>query len=367
MNDPAAEIDETAPADGSENATEQKPGVDRLPIGGSLLVVRLSALGDVLFALETVSSLKHERPDVDVDFLVEDRFASALADHPLIREVVTIPRRGTSRYLRALADLRKRRYDVLLDLHGLLKSSLPILAIRAKSKIGFAPPAAREGSHRVLDHAVELPDPLPHRAARGAFLLAELGLSGAERPAVLRAQPKLPDPFQPNPAGRARVVLHPGTSEFAAFKRWPARHFRELATRLAAKDRDVYVGFGPGEDELALEILDHAEGLHALDGRDLGLDGYTEALRRADVVVAADTGPLHLASAAGTKVVALFGPKDHHLYGPRGDGNEILWNEVPCRPCKRRRCVTPQCILGLGVDRVEAAVERVLRRVTAAG
>ncbi len=75
-------------------------------------------------------------------------------------------------------------------------------------------------------------------------------------------------------------------------------------------------------------------------------------MRQADVVVAADTGPLHIATAVGTRVVALFGPKDADLYGPRGTGHALLFHDVPCRPCKRRECASPQCVLGIGVDEV---------------
>jgi len=79
------------------------------------------------------------------------------------------------------------------------------------------------------------------------------------------------------------------------------------------------------------------------------------------VVVAADTGPLHLAAAAGTRVVALFGPKETRYYAPRGEGHHVLFRDVPCRPCRRRTCPSPLCILGLGVDEVEAAVDSALR------
>jgi ADP-heptose:LPS heptosyltransferase len=76
----------------------------------------------------------------------------------------------------------------------------------------------------------------------------------------------------------------------------------------------------------------------------------------ADVVVAADSGPLHLAAAAGAPVVALFGPKDPDLYGPRTERRHLLFASVPCRPCRRRTCASPQCVLGVEVDAVERAV-----------
>ncbi|MGC6489436.1 MAG: glycosyltransferase family 9 protein, partial [Planctomycetota bacterium] len=86
-------------------------------------------------------------------------------------------------------------------------------------------------------------------------------------------------------------------------------------------------------------------------------------MARCDVVVAADTGPLHLGAAAGARCVAIFGPKDPARYGPRAHGairHEVVYHDVPCRPCRRRTCATPQCVLGVTVDEVEEAVLRQL-------
>ncbi|MBK8978403.1 MAG: glycosyltransferase family 9 protein [Planctomycetes bacterium] len=325
-----------------------------LPDSGQVLVVRLSALGDVLFALETVAALHAERPQVAIDFLVEDRFAAILQGHPQIRRVLTLPRRGRRRYPAAIRQLRRVRYDVLLDLSGLLKSALPVALARARLKLGMAPPAAREGSHLVVHRALRLPEPLPHRAERGLLLLRELGLRGERVAPVLPAPTAPPEFWRDLP--RPRVVLHPGASAFAAFKRWPVWHHAELARRLVAAGVRVAVSQGPGEAELADRVLEAAPGALRLDGAVHGLLGIAAVYREADCVVAADTGPLHIAAAAGARVVALFGPKDPTLYGPRGVGHTVLFHDVPCRPCRRRRCVTPQCVLGLPVDRVEAAV-----------
>jgi ADP-heptose:LPS heptosyltransferase len=86
-------------------------------------------------------------------------------------------------------------------------------------------------------------------------------------------------------------------------------------------------------------------------------------MQHCDVVVAADTGPLHLGATVGARCVALFGPKDHLRYGPRAHTtppHEVLFHDVPCRPCRRRTCVTPQCVLGIPVATALAAVQRQL-------
>ncbi len=342
------------------------PAARILPPGGRVLVVRLSALGDVLFALETVAALRRERPDVTIDFLVEDRFASLLADHPQIDEVLVYPRRHRLRIPGSLLRLRRRpRYDVLLDLHAIQKSALHVRCVRATHKIGPDAPTAREGAERVFTRRVPMPGTPQHRADIGHRLLAAIGLSGQPAAPTLAATPPPPDLL----AGVTRplVMLFPGTSAFAPFKRWPIDKFVDLAGRLLDRGLGVAVGFGPGERELAAPLLER-DRVRAVDGTSLGLRGLTGVLGECDVMVAADTGPLHLAALAGTRCVALFGPKDTARYGPRSHGrdskgpiqHEVLCHDVPCRPCTRRDCVSPQCVLGIDTGKVEAAVLRQL-------
>ena len=331
--------------------------VDPLPGNARVLLVRLSALGDVLFALETLASLKTERPDTRVDFLVEDRFASLLQGHPQIDRLLVFPRRRKAAMPGFVLNLRRRRYDVVLDLHGILKSALQMALTRSRNKMGYAPPGAREGADRFYRQSVILPRPLPHRAERGYFLLRAIGLQGQ------RAHPVLPTPerdteFWAEDEER-RVVLHPGVSAFADFKRWPLERYGELAERLSEEGCTVAVSYGPGEEPLADAVRKRAPRVRPLDGRSLGLVGLAAVLRKAHLTVAADTGPLHLAAATGGRVLALFGPKDPALYGPRGDGH-LLFHDVPCRPCRRRRCASPQCVLGLTVDQVQRAVHSAL-------
>ncbi len=325
-----------------------------LPEKARLLLVRLSALGDILFALESLAALKAERPDVRVDFLVEDRFAALLQDHPLIDELIVFPRRKRRRILGHVWHLRRKKYAAVLDLHGILKSSWQVFLARGRHKVGYAPPGSREGSYIVYNRRVELPTPLPHRAARGAFLLRELGLRHTTARAELPITSGVPEFFADTRG--ARVILHPGTSTFAKFKRWPMDRFATLADRLQARGMAVAMSFGPGEEGLLTQMQERTPGVIPIDGRALGLSRLAQAMRQAQVVVAADTGPLHIATAVGARVVALFGPKAPALYGPRGEGHRVLFHDVPCRPCRLRTCPSPQCVLGIDVDRVEASV-----------
>lgn len=331
-----------------------------LPAGARVLMIRLSALGDVIFALEALSSLKDERPDVQIDFLIEDRFASILEGHPAIERLVVVPRKNPWQIPAYLRALRSVRYDAVLDLHGIFKSSVHVLLTRSRRKIGYARPCSREGAAFAYHQQIDLPTPLPHRADRGNYLLRALGLSGSQRPGMLPTGPEIPCVFAD--PGRPKVILHPGTSHFAAFKRWPIQNFIELARRLRSQQFSVAMSYGPGETELFRTAKAAVPDLIEIDGPSLGLLGLGQAMRQADVVVAADTGPLHIAAGVGTQVVALFGPKDSKLYGPRGEGHLVLHHAVPCRPCKLRACVSPQCVLGIQVQQVEHAIEELTQR-----
>lgn len=327
---------------------------DSIPREGRVLVVRLSALGDVLFALETVASLKAERPDVRVDYLVEDRFADLLHGHPDLDHVLVYPRRHKRRIPGHLRRLRRTRYDAVLDLHGITKSAVQVLCARAARKLGYDAPGAREGAERFYSERVALPQPLPHRADRGYHLLRALGLRAAPTAPTLAPPDRPPDFWRSDE--HPRVVLHPGASAFAAFKRWPLPKFVGLARRLRESGIMPAISFGPGEEELARALLAGAGCGRLLDGRALGLRGLGAVFAGADVVVAADTGPLHIAAAAGAGVVALFGPKDPALYGPRTERRHVLFADVPCRPCRLRTCPSPQCVLGIAVDDAARAV-----------
>lgn len=347
------------------------------------LILRLSALGDILFALETLEALARAEPEARIDWLVEDRGRDLLRDDPRLDRLLVYERRALvhaiprpwrwpgmlRRLVRHLRALRAERYDAVLDLHGNLKSGLHVLLARSPRKLGFAAPRAREASWLFYGQRIRVPDSLPHRADEGLSLAAAMLGRPLPRPegsllpvraeARRRARTLLEEqPLREGPL----VLLAPGTSRFAAFKRWPASSFRELAHGLVADGCRVLLSQGPGEAALVGSILDDELRPRVLvvDGAAEGLEVLIEVLREAEVCVAADSGPLHLAQAVGTPVVALFGPKDPARYGPRGGHSEVLRYPVPCAPCGLRSCPAPLCVQAIPAAEVRAAVHRIL-------
>jgi lipopolysaccharide heptosyltransferase I len=349
-----------------------------------VLIVRLSAVGDVLHALPAAAALRRALPEATIDWVVEDRAAALLEGHPLLDRVLVFPRRRWRaalarpwRWPGLLADvvafvarLLARRYDAALDLQGNLKSGVVALLSGAPRRVGFASDGAREGNGLFVNQRVA-PRGARHRVERNlaaASALVGVPLAHAPFPIVVPAA----EAARADAALRGRglergryAVLHPGTSGFGAFKRWPAERFARLADRLG-EDAGLAVAltFGPGEEPLAEAVRAAARG-DVVPVPTESLLALAHVIRGARVFVSADTGPLHVAAAVGTPVLGLFGPKDAAVYGPYGvppSGGPagplpvLVRDDVPCRPCPLRWCPDPVCMTGIGADAAYAAL-----------
>lgn len=311
-----------------------------------VLVVRLSAIGDVVNTLPLVTLLRRGLPDAFLGFVVEDRARDLIVGHPLLDRVHVFPRRRWRALLRSVrpsdwrtlarevrdyrAELRAGGWDVVLDAQSNLKGAAHARASGAPRRVGFARGHDYEMTHLLATETVVPPADRPHRVDKFASLAAVLGVESAAREYVLPVDPAARarvDAWlaEQGIASRRFVVLHPGTSDHGAEKRWPAASFAALArtigTRLALP---VLVTWGPGEQELATQVCGGAGGAARLAPQTASLLELAELLRHAAVFVSADTGPMHLAVAAGATCVALFGPKDPAVYGPYGTRHVVL-------------------------------------------
>ncbi len=331
----------------------------------SVLVVRLSALGDVLFALPAVRALIESGRAQHVSWLVEDRAAGLLAGVAGLSDIVVFPRRSPSRWARHFLTLRARNDDVVVDLQGNLKSRLQLAFLRAPRKLGFNPALAREGSHRAFTEQITPPRWARHRVQQSLALVEALGIPVDHTP--IRPPLTLDDAARrrvgdflgglagPSTRRGPLVVLHPGTSAFGAFKRWAPGHFSAVGLALVREHgARVLVTGGPDEEALVAAVRAAApEALHA--GPRGGLPDLLALLAAADLVVASDSLPLHLANFLGTPVVGLYGPKDAAVTGPCFDRSVVVRAGVACSPCTLRRCRDRLCMDRLAPDAVTEA------------
>lgn len=354
-----------------------------------VLVVRLSAVGDVLHALPAVHAFAVARPDVEVDWLVEDRAAALLDAHPDLAHVYIVPRGRWARAVRRplgwpgvvvgaarfVVALLRRRYDAVVDLQGNLKSGLWALLAGAPVRVGLASGDAREANGFLVNRRVAVARSVRHRVERALHVLSAL----AGRPLAFvggGVAPVAPDGDAAAWVERALaerglatarfVVLHPGTSRFGAFKRWPAARFAALADRVVRETgAAVVLTAAPGEEPL-VEAVRAAATVATTPLVTPSLATLAALLVRARGLVAADTGPLHLAAGLDVPVLGLFGPKDAGVYGPygrRADGTAgplpvLVRDDVGCRPCPVRWCPDPVCMSALAPDDVFAHVRR---------
>ncbi|MEW6269903.1 MAG: glycosyltransferase family 9 protein [Thermodesulfobacteriota bacterium] len=317
-----------------------------MPAPERVLVVRLSAIGDVVNTLPAVTLLRRALPDALIGFAVEDRAKDVIVGHPLIDRVHVFPRRRwrallrrpdprgwlqLAREVRAYArEIRGERYDVVLDEQSNLKGAVHALASGAPRRIGFARGFDYELNHLLSTEQVTPPAARLHRVDKFVSLLGALGIDGDAREYVLPRDAAAAERVakcltEAGLEAKHFVVLHPGTSDHGADKRWPVERFAALARLVDERlGRPVVVTWGPGEEELARRVAALSGGAAQIAPRTASLLELVELIRRAAVFVSADTGPMHLAAAAGVPCVALFGPKDPVVYGPYGAGHVVV-------------------------------------------
>jgi heptosyltransferase-1 len=367
---------------------------------GRILIVKLSSIGDVVQSLPVAAALRRRFPSAYLAWAVEPAAAEVLTGNPHldgvlivggegeIREPETAPGAGARPwFLPALSSplllrgaLRPLAFDVTLDLQGLLKSAAVAYLSGARERIGYR--SLREAAF-LLNNRRIVPDRRDVHAVESYLDFAE-ALGAAREPveftiAISEYDRSVVDgllgaagaPFDSAPFGFAQgkqggrccptlAALIPGARWES--KLWPAGRFAAVADALAEEFglRSVVVG-GEGDAGLAAEIAAVSRApVVDLTGRTT-LKQAAEVFRRCRVTIGNDTGPLYLSSAMGTPTVAVFGPTDSRRLGPYGDGHAKVVADVPCAPCRNRRCRPLKCMAAIETERVVAAARALLQ------
>jgi len=349
-----------------------------------ILLIRLSAIGDVVRTLPALTCLRRAYPDAVIDWAVEDASAPLLRDQPDLDSVLVFPRRALSRLWlhpdelgtarKALADfiraLKEARYDAVIDFQGTLKTGLMARTTGAARLIGLSRGHAREMAHLFYNEPVSLPRRRMNRMERSLALVAHLGASIDRPEAAIPPRPEdeaYVDMFLSSigPAGSAPVrpaVVFPGTSRTQAYKRYPPENFARAADLVAERTGlPVVVAWGPGEEDLAGEVVERMNGPATL-APSLTLGQLTELIRRCGVFLSGDTGPMHIAWTVGAPVVAVYGPTDPVVNRPGGRFSAVAYRKVFCSPCRNRGCIARTCLDELPPATVADAAFDVLDR-----
>jgi len=333
--------------------------------GKKVLIVRLSALGDVIRTIPAVASLKARFPTASFHWLVE-RPSSQLVDAVAGLNTIAITRselrKGSPfkrwRALRKVtAEIRAMAFDLSIDFHGVLKSGIFPLMAGIPVRVGYDRGGSKEGHRWLINRRLVLPSPAVSRYERNMALARFVG--GPLAPIVPEFE--LPEPDEAEVAAlmtQRPILLFPGTSAHGRNKRWPASSWARLYRKIA-RLHPVRFMFGPADKPYQVALADILGGeMKYLPN--LKLPQLAAALKASAGLVACDTGPLHLAAILNVPVVALMGPSDPTLNQPVTRSREVLLPGVACAPCRNRDCSLLICQDATTPRRVEAAVRRLL-------
>jgi heptosyltransferase I len=345
-----------------------------------VLILKPSSLGDVVQALPVLRLLKRHRPEAEIHWWLEASLVPLLEGDPDLASLLVFQRRrwANPRYWGELfdhvLDMRRMRFDCVIDLQSLARSGLIAWLVNAPLTIGLD--EVREGARGFYDAVV--PRPTSHTHAvdwyLGVLPLLDIPVHRdfvwlPERPTIAASlREKWPV------AAQRFVALQPGARW--SNKRWPAEAFSEVVARLHRERPELrFVILGSDDDRLLGQVIVAAASKACLDltGRTTLLE-MVEWLRLCEVLVTNDTGPMHVAAALGRPVIALFGPTDPHRTGPYGQEDTVLQRtDLPCVPCMKDWCAFERpidCLRGISpgfvLERVRGVLDRSRHRSTGA-
>lgn len=339
--------------------TDPIPAADRAP---RVLIVRLGSLGDIVHGLPVAAALRDAWPGARIDWLVDRAYASLLGLVPVLDDVLVLEGGTPAAWLRAVRVLRGRRYDIALDLQGLLKSAVLARASGAARVIGFSDGHLRERAAAPFYTETVDPGAGGHIVFRTLMLLRAVGLEDPPlRFPVRDVESRVLAEVRAELGSAPFALVNPG----AAWpnKRWPPERFGTVAAFLGERHglRSVVV-WGPGEDALAAQVAASSKGF-ARVAPPTSIADLAALARAATLMISGDTGPLHLAAAVGTPIVGLFGPTDPRRNGPWSPEDDVVSAYPACECPYERVCRARVWCLGtVTPEEVMVAVDERLAR-----
>jgi heptosyltransferase-1 len=311
-----------------------------------ILIVKPSSLGDIIHALPLLNLIKKEMPDSEVHWLVARGFEDILEGHPFIKRLFIINKdnwknptliyQNIKEILHLSAQLKKERYDAVIDLQGLFRSGIISWLSRCPLKLGFSD--ARELSYIFYNRTIEGGKGI-HAVERYIKIGRLLGINSQEISFPLFH-------IKPSPLREQYFVVVPGARWPS--KRWPAGYFIRLLKYMDALGLTPVLLGAKDDIRLSEEIINGSKiNCINLTGK-TDLKELCSIIKDAKFMITNDSGPMHIATALGVKVFAIFGPTDEKLTGPYGGNHVVIKvNGLQCRPCRKRKCHTLECLKGI--------------------
>ena len=339
----------------------------------NILIVKLSAIGDVIHTLPSLAALRKHYPDAHITWVIEEASADLIQGHPQLDRIIISRRKKwiddlkhgrIDKFLREMKsfihDLKGRPYDLVIDFHGLFKSAMVVSLSSGKRKLGYD--SMQELSGFFLNEKIP-EDMKKHAVDRYLDFPRYLGADVKEAEFLL----PIGEENKRNIEGLLRTHGIEKENTFVAIspvalwetKLWEDEKFARLCDRIAEelKARVVFTGSDRGK-------LEHIQSLMKSSSINLGgnttLRDLAYLYQLALLLITTDSGPMHIAAAMGTPVIALFGPTDPARTGPYGKGHVVIREELPCSPCFLKKCDSKKCMRDITVEEVFQAVKEKL-------
>lgn len=333
----------------------------------NILVIKLRYLGDVLLATPTLHALKTAYPSARLTALVNRGTEEMLIANPDVDEIMPLDRGSILEQWRFAMTVRRRQFDMVVDLTDGDRAAVLTWISRAPIRIGFN--AEQRWTGRCYTTVVH-GEAMAHRIERDLAALAPLNIPGRDKVPRLWLTGKDESGAEKLLAqlgvgsDQAMVVIQPGARYW--FKAWPSERFAELADRLADQfGCQVLIGGSQQEMDLAQRVVNQAKSRLICVAGLSGIRTLAVLLKRAALYVGNDSGVMHIAAAVGTPVVALFGPSNPAEWGPRGGPAEVIYKGLDCRVCFHPTCQRGEqnCMKLITIDEVMNAAARQIRQV----
>jgi len=333
-----------------------------------ILLIKPSSLGDIVHALPVVAALKARWPAAHLTWLVKRQWADLIHRFDGVDHVwpVDPTLRG---WLGQVGALRRERFDLVIDLQGLFRSGALAWLSGGPVRIGFA--NGREGSPWFYTHRVAVPSVEMHAVDRYLLVAAALGASPHGTPEFQfkdlgGEMAAIKDLCQSKGLSLEKPWVAMNVSARWPTKRWPLASFAAALDHMRLKHIGPVVVIGSADEQREVDQLRSMTTNSFVDLTGAVPLGILPAfLSRASVLITNDSGPMHVAAAVGTPVVALFGPTSESRTGPYGQGHTVLTQAIACRPCLSRTCHNPDslaCLTLIDPERVVSAVQAILYR-----
>ncbi|HKP81003.1 MAG TPA: glycosyltransferase family 9 protein [Pyrinomonadaceae bacterium] len=332
-----------------------------------VLLVRLRSIGDSVLATPSAFALKRFLPGIQVDILVEDWVAPLLDHHPHITNVLALERGGLMSRMRAARELRAEKYDVVYNLHGGTTATFLTRAAGARHRVGFKTyQYAQLHNHLVPSPLLLWGQQKTHSVEQQLALLGWTGVPVTDRPRThLGISPEAVETINQRLAAvgltdRKIALIHPAAA--FATKQWATENFARIVEYVAERGFAPVAVAAPHEQAVLENLVDESS-VH-IETFDLSLPEVTALAARSQLFVGNDSGIAHIASAVGARCVVVFGSSNIAHWRPWNSAPaEAVFEQMPCQPCHGYFCEKfdqPECILRVPVERVAAAIDRVL-------